>query len=132
MNIIIWFFFLSLFTIQACTIKPKEPLNEDQATRYGWVIKVKPEKLEEESKDKREKPSEPVEIEPKTIEFREEEKDIEIQEEKGEQEEEPLKEIEPKTIEFREEEKDKEIEEEKGEQEEKPLEEIEQYDEDQY
>ena len=47
MNIIIWFFFLSLFTIQACTIKPKEPLNEDQATRYGWVIKVKPEKLEE-------------------------------------------------------------------------------------
>ena len=38
MKIIICFFFLSLFTIQACST---------QVTRYGWVIKVKPEKLEE-------------------------------------------------------------------------------------
>jgi L-rhamnose mutarotase len=47
MKKIIWFLFVSLFIIQACTLKTKEPLNEDQVKRYGWVIKVKPEKLEE-------------------------------------------------------------------------------------
>jgi hypothetical protein len=120
--------------VLAKALKDPSPVVRKEAIEGLKKIKKKnkPEKLEEESKDKREKPSEPVEIEPKTIEFREEEKDIEIQEEKGELEEKPLEEIEPKTIEFREEEKDIEIEEEKGEQEEKPLEEIEQYDEDQY
>jgi L-rhamnose mutarotase len=47
MKKIIWFLFVSLFIIQACTLKTEEPLNEDQVKRYGWVIRVKPEKLEE-------------------------------------------------------------------------------------
>ena len=47
MKKIIWFLFFSLFTIKACSLKIEEPVNEDQVKRYGWVIKVKPEKLEE-------------------------------------------------------------------------------------
>ena len=47
MKKIIWFLFFSLFTIQACSLKTEEPVNEDQVRRYGWIIKVKPEKLVE-------------------------------------------------------------------------------------
>ena len=47
MKSIIWFLCLSLFIIQSCSLKTEEPVNEDQVTRYGWLIKVKPEKLEE-------------------------------------------------------------------------------------
>ena len=47
MKKIIWFFVISLFTIQACTPKTEVSVNEDQVSRYGWVIKVKPEKLDE-------------------------------------------------------------------------------------
>ena len=46
MKNIYWIIFLSLFAIQACSPKTKESVYEDQVTRYGWVIKVKPEKLE--------------------------------------------------------------------------------------
>lgn len=47
MKNISWIFFVSLFIIQACSIKTEETVNEDQVRRYGWVIKVKPEKLNE-------------------------------------------------------------------------------------
>lgn len=47
MKNIFWLFFLSLITIQACSLTTKESVNEDQMRRYGWLIKVKPEKLEE-------------------------------------------------------------------------------------
>ena len=47
MKNILWFLVVSLFIIQACSIKTEESVDEAQVRRYGWVIKVKPEKLEE-------------------------------------------------------------------------------------
>jgi L-rhamnose mutarotase len=42
-----WFICMFLFTFQACGDKSGEPAGEKNVTRYGTVIKVKPEKLEE-------------------------------------------------------------------------------------
>lgn len=47
MKNISWLIFMSLFTIQACSTQTKESFNENQVKRYGSVIGVKIEKLEE-------------------------------------------------------------------------------------
>ncbi len=82
--------------VLAKALKDQSPIVRREAIEGLKKIKKKnkPEKMEEEVKDKDEKTSEPDEIEPKTIDFRETEKEIEIEKENGEQEEEPLEEIE--------------------------------------
>ena len=47
MKSFIWFVVVSLITIQSCSFKTEESVSEDQVTRYGWLIQVKPEKLDE-------------------------------------------------------------------------------------
>ncbi len=90
--------------VLAKALKDQSPIVRREAIEGLKKIKKKnkPEKMEEEGKDKDVETSKPDEIEPKTIEFiekeieieKEKEKEIEIEKEKGEQEEEPLEEIE--------------------------------------
>jgi L-rhamnose mutarotase len=47
MKNLIWLFCLCLLPFQACIDESREPLKNEVITRYGSVIRVKPEKLDE-------------------------------------------------------------------------------------
>ncbi len=82
--------------ILAKALKDKSPVVRREAIEGLKKIKKKniPEKIEAEYREPIEEPSEPDEVEPKTIEFSESEEEAE-EEEDGAEEEEALEEIEP-------------------------------------